>query len=62
MNELRIFNNTEFGEIRTTVIDDKVYFCGNDIANALGYKTPRHAISTHCPPRPKTCHRGTDRN
>lgn len=49
VNELQIFNNTEFGQVRTAIINNKVYFCGNDIANALGYKRERDAIRTHCP-------------
>ena len=48
MNELQIFENNEFGKIRTTSIDDKVYFCGSDVAKALGYKRPSDAISAHC--------------
>ena len=36
MNELRIFENPEFGEVRTAIIDEKVYFAGVDIARALG--------------------------
>lgn len=46
--ELQIFNNSEFGSIRTTVIDGKPYFCGSDVASALGYKRPNDAISAHC--------------
>ena len=38
MNELQIFVNTQFGEIRTTIIDDKPWFVGKDIADVLGYK------------------------
>ena len=48
MNELMIFNNPEFGEIRTIEVDGKVLFCGNDAAKALGYKRPNDAISAHC--------------
>lgn len=48
MNELMIFNNTEFGEIRTIEEDGKVLFCGSDVAKALGYKRPNDAISAHC--------------
>lgn len=48
MNELMIFNNPEFGEIRTMEEDGGVLFCGNDVAKALGYKSPKDAISTHC--------------
>lgn len=48
-NELQIFKNTEFGEIRTvTEADGKVLFCGKDIAEALGYEKPRNAIEQHC--------------
>lgn len=48
MNDLEIFRNDEFGEVRTVLIDDKPYFCGNDVAKALGYAKPNNAISTHC--------------
>lgn len=47
-NELKIFNNDEFGQVRTLIIDGKPYFCGNDVAKALGYSNPRKAISDHC--------------
>lgn len=48
MNELQIFQNPEFGEIRTIEENGKVLFCGSDIAKALGYKRPNDAISAHC--------------
>ena len=48
MNDLMIFNNPEFGEIRTVEENGKVLFCGADVANALGYSNPRDAISRHC--------------
>lgn len=49
MNELKIFENAEFGEIRTTIEEnDKVLFCGSDIAKALGYSNTSDAISKHC--------------
>lgn len=48
MNELQIFNNSEFGEIRTVEIDGKPYFGASDVATALGYINPRDAISRHC--------------
>lgn len=38
MNELRIFENPEFGTVRTVVIDGEPWFVGNDVAKALGYK------------------------
>ena len=47
-NELMIFNNPEFGEIRTIEEDGKVLFCGSDVAKALGYSKPQNAIDRHC--------------
>lgn len=38
MNEVTVFNNEEFGEIRTVVIDGDVWFISNDVARALEYK------------------------
>lgn len=48
MNELRIFENKEFGTVRTFVIDGKSWFVGNDVARALEYSRPRDAIANHC--------------
>ena len=48
MNELQIFNNPEFGEVRTIEEEGKVLFCGADVAKALGYAKPNDAISRHC--------------
>lgn len=49
MNELQIFTNEDFGEIRTVKDEnDKVLFCGKDIAVALGYADPKKAIIQHC--------------
>lgn len=47
MNELKIFNNPEFGEVRTTVIDGEPWFVGKDVAEALGYGNPRQGIASH---------------
>ena len=47
-NELAIFSNEEFGNVRTIVIDGKPYFVGKDVAIALGYVNPTKAVSTHC--------------
>lgn len=44
MNELMIFENTEFGQIRTTMIDEEPWFVGKDVADALGYKNTRVAL------------------
>lgn len=48
MNDLQIFNNEEFGEIRTITQDGKTYFAGSDVAKALGYAIPHKAVQTHC--------------
>lgn len=48
MNEIQTFSNIEFGEIRTTEVNNKPYFVGSDIAKVLGYKEPHKAISRHC--------------
>lgn len=48
MNDLQIFDNGEFGQIRAIEIDGKPYFAASDIAEALGYSNPRKAISDHC--------------
>ena len=48
MNNLQVFNNAEFGKVRTLVEGDKILFCASDIAKALGYEKPNNAINTHC--------------
>lgn len=48
MGELQIFKNEEFGEIRTVEIEGKPYFCGSDVAKALGYSEPHKAVTRHC--------------
>lgn len=47
MNEIKIFNNTEFGDVRTLTIDGEPYFVGKDVAEILGYSNPSKAVSTH---------------
>lgn len=47
MNELQIFNNEEFGDIRTMNIDGEPWFVGFDVADALGYKNQSDAIMKH---------------
>lgn len=48
MNEIQIFNNPEFGDIRTVTIKGKEYFYGVDVANALLYKRPSKAVTDNC--------------
>lgn len=45
--ELNIFENEEFGSIRTVTRDGEVWFVGKDVAEKLGYKNTADAIGTH---------------
>lgn len=47
MNELQVFKNQEFGQVRSLVIADEPWFIGKDVAEVLGYSNPRDAISKH---------------
>lgn len=47
MNELQIFNNPEFGQIRTIIKDGEIWFVGRDVAEALKYERPTKAILDH---------------
>ena len=47
MNEIKIFENTEFGSVRTIAIDGEPYFVGKDVAVILGYSNPRDALAKH---------------
>lgn len=50
MNELMIFNNPEFGEIRTVEVNGEPWFVGKDVATALGYgegKSLANAVANH---------------
>lgn len=47
MNDVKIFENPEFGRVRTTVVDGEPWFVGKDIALALGYINTKDALSRH---------------
>ena len=47
MNDLQIFENPEFGQVRTVEINGTPWLVGKDVATALGYKNPRDAITRH---------------
>lgn len=47
MNDLKIFENKEFGEIRTIVKDGEPWFVGKDVAEILGYTNPQKAVREH---------------
>lgn len=44
---VQVFNNEEFGQVRTLEIDGMVYFVGKDVAEVLGYAKARNAIANH---------------
>lgn len=46
-NQLKIFENEEFGKVRTLVKNDEPYFMGKDIAEILGYSNTNKAILDH---------------
>lgn len=55
MNGIQIFNNQEFGAIRTMSNEQgEVMFCAKDVASALGYKKPENAIAVHVDKEDKT--------
>lgn len=47
MNELQIFQNPEFGEVRTVSIGGEPWFVGRDVAMALGYSNTKDALAKH---------------
>ena len=47
MNEIKIFNNEEFGSVRVMEIDGEPWFVGKDITTALGYTNPTKAMQDH---------------
>lgn len=48
MSNIQIFDNPDFGTVRTLDNDGVVLFCATDVAKALGYSNPYDAISRHC--------------
>ena len=47
MNELKVFNNNEFGDVRVVEVDNEPWFVGKDVAEILGYSNPRKALIDH---------------
>ena len=60
MNDLQIFKNEEFGDIRTVEIDGEIWFVGKDIANALGYRDTSDALKSHVEEEDKLTRQFTD--
>lgn len=51
MSELQVFTNPEFGQVRTVTIEEEPWFVGKDVAVALGYESPRAAVSKKVYPK-----------
>ncbi|MCM1227891.1 MAG: Bro-N domain-containing protein [Clostridium sp.] len=58
MNELKVFHNSEFGELGVLTIDGKEFFPANQCAKILGYSNPRDAVIRHCKPEGVVKHDG----
>ena len=54
MNELKIFENSEFGKVRTVLVDNEPFFVGKDVAEILGYQNGSKAVKTHVDSADKT--------
>lgn len=53
-NKIKIFNNPQFGQLRTLEIDGELWFAGKDVAVALGYAKPENALAAHVDIEDKT--------
>lgn len=53
-NEIQIFANDQFGEVRTLTKDGEPWFVGKDVAEILGYANSRKAIADHVDAEDKT--------
>ncbi len=59
MNELQVFSNSEFGTVRTLLIDGEPWAVGKDVATALGYKDASKALTAHVDEEDKGVQRTT---
>lgn len=53
MTDIQIFENPEFGKIRTIELDGEPWFVGKDVAEALGYRNTKDALAKHVAPEDK---------
>lgn len=60
MNKMQIFNNEEFGQVRTVTIENEPWFVGKDVAEALQYNEPHKAIQRHVEEDDRIKHPVTD--
>ena len=56
MNEIQVFNNPAFGEVRSVAIEGEPWFVGKDVAEALGYSNTRQALKTNVYDEDKDVH------
>lgn len=47
MNDIQIFNNEQFGQVRVITKDGEPWFVGKDVSEILGYLEPNKAITRH---------------
>ena len=59
-NKIQIFNNEEFGKVRTLMINNEPWFVGKDVAVALGYKDTSDALKKHIDTEDKLTRRFAD--
>lgn len=60
MNKLQVFENQEFGSVRTLTLDNEPWFVGKDVAEALEYNEPNKAVTRHVSEDDRTKHPITD--
>lgn len=60
MERVKIFENAEFGQMRTVQLNNETYFVGKDVAEALQYNEPHKAIQRHVQEDDRTKHPVTD--
>lgn len=54
MNHIQVFENSEFGTVRTVEVNREPFFVGKDVAEILGYSNPRKALADHVDAEDKT--------
>lgn len=54
MNEIKVFTNEEFGNVRTVEVNGEPWLVGKDVAEALGYKDTVNALKSHVDDEDKT--------
>lgn len=54
---VKVFENKDFGKVRTVMIDNEPWFVGKDVADALGYGAARNAIAAHVDEEDRLTHR-----